>query len=148
MLTQCYKTEWIRKAIELNPYSSEQYVWVDFGIFHMMNDDEDILIYGLNNIVNHSYDNVRMPSCWDINIQYCLRLYEEPAWYFAGSVFGGNKNALIFFADIMKQTCISIIEDHHTIMWEINIWYMIHFGYPNLFNFYMSDHSPSILLSY
>ena len=40
MFAICNKTEWVRKAIEINPYNTEQFVWLDFGLYHVINNHE------------------------------------------------------------------------------------------------------------
>jgi hypothetical protein len=37
MFTMCSKTEWIKKAIELNFFNTSNFIWVDFGIKHVFN---------------------------------------------------------------------------------------------------------------
>jgi hypothetical protein len=39
MLLICNKTEFVRHAIEINYFSTEQFVWVDFGINHIFQED-------------------------------------------------------------------------------------------------------------
>ena len=62
MYVQCSKTEWVRVAIEQNPYNSDQFVWVDFGIYHIMNNDEDLFTRVISDLNNKSYENIRI-SC-------------------------------------------------------------------------------------
>jgi hypothetical protein len=35
VMLQCCKTEYVRRAIDLNPFKTTQFMWVDFGIRHM-----------------------------------------------------------------------------------------------------------------
>ena len=57
-------------------------------------------------------------------------------WYFVGGIFGGNINSLIKFADLMKSKCIDIITSKNTLMWEVNVWYLIYKENKVLFNTY------------
>jgi len=70
------------------------------------------------------------------------------AWFFAGSIVGGNSETLLKFADIMKEFCMNIIKEKNHIMWEVNIWYLIYKEYPEIFDFYPCDHNASILQNY
>ena len=65
MITICSKTEHVRKAIELDPFQSSQFIWVDFGIIHVFKNDDIKFDNALSNIQNNSYDNVRIGSIWD-----------------------------------------------------------------------------------
>lgn len=89
MMVQCNKTEWVNQAIELNHFNATQYIWIDFGIYHMMKNGE-LFNKQLCDLENKSYENVRIGSCWNLaDSQAGCDLYHNVAWYFAGSVFGG-----------------------------------------------------------
>jgi hypothetical protein len=147
MFTMCHKTEWVKKAIELNPYSTEQFIWIDFGIFHIIKDENNFK-NSILNMENKKYNNVRIASCWDPNIIYNVDIYRQIAWYFAGGIFGGNKNVLLHFASLVQQKCIEIISEKKSIMWEVNIWYLIYKQFSHIFSPYKADHNISILDNY
>ena len=50
---QCNKTEWIRDAINRNFFNTEQFIWIDFGIYHILSDIP---------IINKIYDKVRIAN--------------------------------------------------------------------------------------
>jgi Bacterial protein of unknown function (HtrL_YibB) len=147
MFTICNKTEWIRQAIELNLYQTDQFIWIDFGLFHVINDD-DKYRNAILKMSEKKYDKVRIAACWDLNRQYARDIYRQIAWYFVGGVFGGEKKMLLLFAELMKNKCISIINDKKTIMWEVNVWYLVYLDFPGLFSPYKSNHNLSILEQY
>ena len=147
MFVQCNKTEWIKKAIEINCFNTTQFVWVDFGIRHLMTTDDNFNKYVLN-LQNNSYTNVRIGSIWNVNNVYNINIYKNVAWYFAGSTFGGHKDALLIFAEKMKTQCLKIITEHQTLMWEVNIWYLIYQENKELFDCYRCNHNDSILDNY
>ena len=177
MFVQCHKSEWVKMAIylfkslsflnnsELNKYINKDieidnyhFLWIDFGIYHMIKDD-NIFTTEIINLANrysnidknNSKNKIRIASCWDLdyplnNDNICI--YKKIVWYFAGSIFGGSSNQLIDFADKMKEKCINIILEKKTIMWEINIWYLIYLENKYLFDSYTCDHNPSIIMNY
>jgi len=147
MFTMCNKTEWMRDAILLNHFKTENFIWIDFGIRHIFNDDNEF-IDCLNSLEYKIYNNIRIGGIWNINYQYNNDIYKNVAWYFAGGVFGGNCNSLIKFADLMKEKCITIMTEKNTIMWEVNIWYLIYIENKELFNIYNCDHNSSLLFNY
>jgi hypothetical protein len=148
MFIQCHKTEWVKEAIQENPYNTTNFVWIDFGIFHMIKDEVSFAL-ALKNLSRKTYDRVRVASCVDPNtISYDKNIYREISWYFAGSIFGGNKESLVEFAKLMKATCIQLIETKQHIMWEVNIWYLIFQKFKTLFDPYQADHNLSILDNY
>jgi len=148
MFVQCNKTEWVKQSIELNHFNSEQFIWIDFGIYHMIKEEFLFKKY-IEEICEKQYDNVRISGCLDFNlIGPKYKIYEHIIWVFAGSVFGGNKDKLIIFADLMKEKCLQIINEKQIITWEINIWYLIYKEHPELFDIYSCDHNLSIIKNY
>lgn len=147
MFVQCNKTEWIKNAIEINYFNTNQFVWIDFGIRHVISSDENLNTYILK-LQNKSNVKVRIGSIWNLNNIYNINIYTEIAWYFAGGVFGGDKDALLVFSEKMKTQCIKIITENQTIMWETNIWYLIFKENQELFSCYQCGHNDSIIDNY
>jgi hypothetical protein len=83
-----------------------------------------------------------------VNRIYNVNIFTDIAWYFAGGVFGGDKDQLFEFAEKMKIGCLNIINQKQTLMWEVNIWYLIYLGNQELFDCYTCDHNDSILSNY
>jgi hypothetical protein len=99
-------------------------------------------------MTSKKYDKIRIASCKyrDYTVNY--NVYEIITWTFAGSVFGGHKDALIKFADLAKNEVLKTIEEKKTIMWEINIWYLVKLKHLELFDFYSCAHDIRILKEY
>jgi hypothetical protein len=148
MVTMCSKTEWITKAIELNYFNSRNFIWIDFGIKHIFNCDDNEFIKKIENINNKIYKKIRIGSIWNPNIQYYGDIYKDIQWYFAGGVFGGDIKSLLLFSEKTKEMCIKIIQEKNTIMWEVNIWYLIYKEIPELFDCYNCDHNSSLVDNY
>ena len=149
MFLMSHKTEFVNQAIQMNFFDTTNYMWVDFGIKHMFqNITNREFITIIENLDDRLYDNVRISSIWDVNLIYNIEIYKRVVWYFAGSVFGGNKDKLVQFARLNRDMCIKIMKEQNTIMWEVNIWYLVYKENPDLFNPYMCDHNNSILTTY
>ena len=88
-----------------------------------MNNDEELFIRVISDLNNKSYENIRISSGTCYNIE---TIYTHIQWFFLGGIFGGHKDKLIQFADLMKQKCINIITHEKIIMWEVNIWFLIY----------------------
>jgi len=164
MFVQCHKTEWVKMAITLTKQNSNKaidklnFLWIDYGIYHMIR-NEDLFkreLEGLvtrNNLNQKECNSIRIAGCWDLNLIYNnmnidTDIYKNITWYFAGSVFGGNETTLFDFADKMKEKCIQIIKNKQTLMWEINIWYLIYLENREMFNSYICNHDASIISNY
>lgn len=148
-MVQCMKTEWMCQAIELDIFGGEQFVWMDFGIYHFINNDNE-LIEGMMSISSKCYDKVRIPIVNPPDFPYYSRnILNEVVWMFAGSIFGGDKKSLIEFARVVRNKCIMCIEDYGKLMWEINIWYLVFFENVALFDLYMvNTHDKHLLCNY
>jgi hypothetical protein len=146
MFVQCNKTEWVKQAIELDPFNTEQFVWVDFGIYHMIN--SEYFAEYVYKMTQQKYDKIRIAGCWDLNAFYHNRYHTNVLWYFAGSVFGGDKNSLYKFADLMKTRCLIFIAQHQSLIWEVNLWYFIYNEPKELFDVYNCGHDKRIIDNY
>ena len=148
MFTMCNKTEWIRQAIDLNYFNTVQFVWVDFGIRHVFRCDDEKYITILESLNDKKYENIRIGTIWDLQLMYNFNICKDITLYFAGGVFGGNKENLLHFANLMKEKSLHIISHEKTIMWEVNIWYLIYLENNNLFQTYHCGHDDTIILNY
>lgn len=148
IIIMCNKTEWIKEAIELDLYKTDQFVWVDFGIRHIFNCSDDEYRSKIESLSFKTYDNVRIASIWDLNTQSSNDCYTNIMWYFAGGVFGGKKDKLLLFAELMRKRCLDIIENKGTLMWEVNVWYLIYQENIGLFDTYYGNHNNSIIDNY
>ena len=155
MLTICNKTERVRQAIELNPFQSNQFIWVDFGINHLFSSNAyEVFENAILKMKNKIYTNVAIASIWNpnmydlmcINFNRCI--YTDVCWFFAGGVFGGDSASLIKFADLTKKKCLQIIEERQSIMWEVNVWMLVYLENPELFAPYACDHDGRIISYY
>jgi hypothetical protein len=143
----CNKTEFVRKAIEINSFNSNNFIWVDFGLRHVFDSDINFTNQ-INNLKHKYYDKIRIGHIWNLNKNYNINPIVSIMWYFAGGVFGGNTKYLLEFADKTKNMCIDIINTHNTLMWEVNVWYLVFKSFPELFNPYYCEHNYSILENY
>ena len=153
IFTMCRKTEWIREAILLNYFKTDNFIWIDFGIKHIFNGlfsycSDKEFIEKINNLKYKTYNSVRIGGMWNLSYDYNIDIYKDIAWYFSGGIFGGNKHYLIRFADLMKSKCINIMIIKNTIMWEVNIWYLIYLENNTLFDSYGCSHDKSLIDNY
>jgi hypothetical protein len=157
MLLICNKTEFIRDAIEKNPFSCEQFVWVDFGIHHIFPQDnpcyfkECIQTTFSQTNPESLFQTVRIGSIWNPYMNYFNHpedIYKKIAWYFAGGVFGGSKEKLLEFSRLTKNKCLQVIQERKSIMWEVNVWYLVFQENASLFSPYSCDHNASLIFNY
>jgi hypothetical protein len=154
LLLMWNKTEYMREAILLNCFSSEHFVWVDFGIRYVCRNTSDEGYVQTLNALSHPpppchTPRVRIGGIWDARCHYFqLNPITDVQWYFAGGVFGGNKPALLWFSEAMRQQCDEIVQTQGTATWEVNMWYAIYRKCPQLFDIYPCNHDETLLSGY
>jgi len=160
MMVQCQKSEWMAIASQYIRSTSQQnnieYVWIDFGVFHMFQGKIDVFqteLYKMKarvhkRLTGGSSKRVLFARCWDPNHAYYGDIYKDINWLFAGSVFGGGELVINQFALKMREKCLQIMRERNTLMWEVNIWVLIYRELPDLFAFYPSDHSEIVFRGY
>jgi hypothetical protein len=149
MLLICNKTEIMKKAIELNAFNTEQFVWVDFGINHIFKCNTEEFEKKIIQLTNQEYYNVRIGSIVNPRIdKFKGDVYRQVAWYFAGGIFGGLAEPLIKFANLVREKCFETIYEKKTLMWEVNIWYMVFKENEELFDPYLCDHNETLVINY
>lgn len=148
IFTMCNKTEWIKQAILLNTFNTDNFMWIDFGIRYIFKCSDEEFIEKINELQFKKYENIRIGGIWNIDTMYTFNIYRDITWYFAGGVFGGHKDALLQFADVTKEKCIEIMTEKNTIMWETNIWYLIYKEEKIVFDIYHCNHDHSLVDNY
>jgi hypothetical protein len=148
MFTMCHKTEWMKEAIQSNFFSTDQFIWIDFGIRYVFNCDDLEFNKMIQNVQTKRHSKIRIGSIWDLNIHCRGDIYSHVFWYFAGGVFGGHKDYLLIFSDKMKEKCLEIIQKKRSLMWEVNIWYLIYLENKELFDAYKCNHNESLVTNY
>jgi hypothetical protein len=151
MITMINKTEWINRAIDENPYKSNQFIWVDFGIQHVITDSDANYQQKLVKMTQKSYNRVRIAHITNASYYNQLTIHQQldnVLWFFAGGVFGGSPEYLKRFATLVKEKVEMVIKTYKKITWEVNIWFFINKTTPELFDCYKCDHNNSILDNY
>jgi hypothetical protein len=148
MFIMCNKTEWVKKAIELNHFDTNNFIWLDFGIKNVISYTDEEFVKKIDNLKYQNYDKVRIGGIWNLSNYYGSDLCKDITWYFAGGIFGGNQISLLKFARLMKNKCIHIMTTYKTIMWEVNIWYIIYNENKELFDVYNCNHNNTIIDNY
>lgn len=136
------KTEWLRESIHLNPFESTQFVWVDVDVFHVLSEDKS-----LSKLIGHSFEKVRLPGICNIS-QVPRNVYRTMNQYFLGYVIGGNAFILLQWADECKKKCLEIIVEHKTLIWEVNVWYLVSKENIHLLDIYYSNINDSLINNY
>lgn len=145
MMVQNQKPMWVTEACKLFPEISHFY-WIDFGIFHISNNDQLFSKTILD--ISCNLDRIKIPGCWDPKqIQITDNQIFNSAsvmWYFCGGFFIGHRNQLMLFNDLVKNQLNLMIRSKR-ITFEVNIWLSVYRDHPELFDWYLANHDISMI---
>jgi hypothetical protein len=129
------KFDCIEKTIQLNPFNSSHFIWMDFGINHVALDTDRI----------HEWF-CKVP---DKIKQLCINPYVEniqPKNYFeliyhnmAGGLFSGSKENMLLYADLFKAKTEQIYNEGWYQIDEA-VMTMVHRENPDLFDLFYGDY--------
>jgi hypothetical protein len=153
-IIQIAKTEFIKKAIELNTnniqISNENdniYGWIDFGISKIFQNDNEFTttICNIPNLLDKIKSNtIKIPGCWSLNLYDSYGDFARVKWYFCGGFLIGYKDKLLEFEKQVKQELRCILEEEKKLIFEVNIWFRIwKKGFQGL-EWYYGDHNASM----
>jgi hypothetical protein len=159
-IIQIAKTEFIKKAIELNTnniqisddsqISNETdnlYGWIDFGISKIFQNDNEFTntICNIPNLLDKIKSNtIKIPGCWPLNPYDSSSDFMRVQWYFCGGFFIGYKDKLLEFEKQVKEELRCILEEEKKLIFEVNIWFRIwKKGFQGL-EWYYGDHNASM----
>lgn len=142
------KTQWVRMAAELDIFKTEHFIWVDFGLAHLFSNNNTHFAACVEKVGTYS-KVLRIASIWDMQQLPKQHFMDraQPWWFFAGGVFGGDRETVKKFDDLFQE-CLSRLLSLNLLTWEVNIYYLIYQQHPTLFSPYQTDHDPSILTLY
>jgi hypothetical protein len=139
IIFQNSKIEFVKKAITNNVYNSDKFAWIDFGIGHVIKNDETFknlknlnIKSGLHIPGPYSFNNV------DLN---------TVCWRFCGGVFIGDKESIEEFYALYQNHFITLVKTTGILSWEVNVWayFEKYLGWKPIW--YRGDHNDSILLN-
>ncbi len=145
LLCQNNKINWLKKAQELTVFSNENYMWLDFGISHILKNEKKLSDL-LNQKINFDLNKVLMPTHknWILREDTQIDL-NKINWFLLGGTFLINKDKITEFYDLCKNQIIENFQNQNLMSWEVNIWAQIMQKNPQLFQTYFADHDYTIL---
>lgn len=141
------KLECVQRVMDINPFQTDQFAWIDFNIFHIVKNDEVLFKKYLKNLCSMKLkqrDKVYMPGC-TAKISHPQSILEKPNWRFCGGFFIGTANALRDMNEIIEDSYDSFFRIYKQATWEVNLW-----AYCEAFCglevvWYKADHDESII---
>jgi hypothetical protein len=114
MLIITAKTEFVARAAHLNPFGTEWFAWVDFGIAHVFKDPVSTFAR-LSTLQVPRTPCIRTAGIWD---QLWVP-HDQVCWRFAGGFFLCHQSLAVPFDQAVRQ---SVLQRLPAFTWEVNTW--------------------------
>jgi len=148
MILMNAKSEYVYNATLSNPFNTKHFAWIDFSIFHMINNIE----YVINQLYLFGYSNLKssmmlLPSCWKIEYtkEMINRVSSNVLWRFCGSFFIGDIASIQNMHYLMINQLPNFIKQYGVLVWEVNIWAWLEINYNWKIDYYTANHNNTIL---
>ena len=131
------KTKLVKQVIEINPFNTTHFVWLDFGVHqHMFRPEmknKKLLPFGVD-------DKVRF-LCRDIPTEKDLHLntfFKSNENRFAGTMFTGNKDNLLLFDKYLEEDILEAF-NKGVVDCDQSFFSNVYLKHPTLFSLYFGD---------
>lgn len=141
------KTEFLKIAIENNPFGSTHYAWIDFNIYHIFGGREQIvleLLTGLSKRTMAPYF-LTLPGCWDKPHVHEEFLMNDICWRFCGGFFIGSADRVLEFHKCYTDYFEDFLRTKRKLIWEVNFWAYLELVHGLSVIWYPGDHNEKIL---
>ena len=118
------KIQFIKAAIERNPWNSTHFAWIDFSIAYVLRDRPRSTEY-LKMLANRTYLDkmLAVAGCvGKFNEEKYGELFNSPFWRFCGGFMLGDKESLLSFYDLYFEHFENFLREHRHMVWEVNYW--------------------------
>jgi hypothetical protein len=144
------KIEFSHNAIHNNPFNTNHFAWIDFGIFHVFHNHKSSTDMLVKISKQKLIDKLLVfPGVWSIeskhenyNLQF---LIDNVNWRFCGGFFIGDKYSLLDMWKKYKNYFEKFISETNKIVWEVNIWTAMETFTDWSPKWYQASHDDSII---
>lgn len=146
MFLMLAKLEFLKKTIDLNPYDSDYFCWLDFSLPYIFKDMNNTLLK-IKHISNCEFKShfICLPGCWKFKINDLNYLKNNIVWRFCGGFLIGDKKSLINFYSISNENFLIFLNQTKTLVWEVNYWAWLENLDLITPIWYLADHNDSIV---
>lgn len=114
------KIDCVYDTIMQNPFETEYFSWIDFGINHVLHNttlkDNTLIKIAKTPLMEK---RIIIPGCWPGNHHNYLH---GICWKFCGGFFIGHRDNLIEMWNIYRNFLPQFIKKYNLMTWEVNIW--------------------------
>lgn len=131
------KPEFVLRASEINPWNTDWFAWIDFGIGHVFRDP--VRTYErIRTLVPPTTPCIRTAGIWS---HIPEDLFHGVCWRFAGGFFLIHKTQIEKFHEAAQA---SILRSLPKFAWEVNIWADVERNGMDL-GWFRADHNDTVI---
>lgn len=118
------KIEFVAKAIQVNPFNTSHFAWIDFNISHVFSSPFKTLSSLSQTAMHLKTPLMLFPGCWTKQTSDSLihNIYGIIHWRFCGGFFIGDMNSLIEFYKVYQTHFPEFLREYKKLVWEVNFW--------------------------
>jgi hypothetical protein len=146
MILMNQKLECLYDAIQINPFQTEYFAWMDFNLNHVFKlEDTPNYLYNLN---NKKFDKkfICIPGCWKKGHEI-ESIGTKVNWRFSGGFVFGDKESLLNLWNVQLELLPIFFQQYKNIVWEVNFWTWLEYYHNINFSWYYGNHDDSIILN-
>lgn len=141
------KIEFVTKIIELNPFNTTHFSWIDFSVCHVINSKNP-----LDRLYTFSRSALKdkmlvFPGVWSkkISDDNFKDIYSKVNWRFCGGFFLGDKDSVLEFNDAYRKHYYNFLKEKKRFFWEVNFWAWLEYNNHFKPHVYMANFDDTIL---
>jgi hypothetical protein len=140
------KAEFLKIAVDKNPWGSTHFAWIDFNIFHVFKKEAYVKLF-LSTLAKRTLapSFLTLPGCWGREYYHEPYLLNDIQWRFCGGFFVGSADRIRGFYQCHKENFPTFLREKRHLVWEVNMWSYYENTYGLQFHWYKGDHNESIL---
>jgi hypothetical protein len=146
MILMNAKTEFIKRAMDADPFKSQHFAWIDFSICHVFREPGKTLKI-LKSIGDAKLNSefLAFPGCWNKGADFSM-IFQRVNWRFCGGFFIGDKQSLETFCSAQHVAFLEILQTHKCLVWEVNTWAYLETTTSWSPSWWKADHNDSIIM--
>jgi hypothetical protein len=133
MRIQNTKLEWMYRATYENPYATDWFAWIDFGIVHVFSNPTETLAR-----LKDLRPGIRTAGIWNSQTRDVWRAI---CYRFAGGFLMADRETV---RRMYEQFQVTLLREQPKFAWEINIWALMECDGMD-FGWFPADHNDSII---
>lgn len=105
------KIEFTCTVMDINPFKSTHFAWIDFSIGHVISSDDTFSrLININDSLKERM--LVLPGCWSKELSHdqIENVWNVVNWRFCGGFFLGDKDSIIDFYDYYQQHYLRFLE--------------------------------------